>query len=160
MFIFTVRASTIKFCATMLAGVLLVAGLVFVLPQGESVSVGAVDQAVRYDGITDHKDMADFLLQFGWQVAAHPITDETVTLPQKTEGIYAAYNELQKEQGLDLSPFGGKRVRRVVFTVTNYKDASGPVRATLFIYRNTVVAGDLSAGAPNGFVCGFDGKQS
>ncbi|MBQ8910973.1 MAG: DUF4830 domain-containing protein [Clostridia bacterium] len=160
MFVFTIRSSTIKFCATLLVGVLLVAGVVFFLPEGQVLDVGAVDGTVRYDGVSDHEDMAAFLLQFGWQVSKSPITDETVTLPQKAEGIFAAYNELQKGQGLDLSPYGGKRVRRVVFNVLNYPDAKGQVVATLFIYRNTVVAGDVSSGAPDGFVCGFDGEKS
>jgi hypothetical protein len=43
--------------------------------------------------------------------------------------------------------------------VTNYPDATGAVQATLFIYRNSVVAGDLSSGEPDGFVCGFAGKN-
>lgn len=159
MFFVTVRGSTIKFCATLLLGVMLVTGLVFVLPQEESLQVGAVEGQIRYDGITDRQAMAAFLLQFGWQIAKEPISDETVVLPQKVEGVFAAYNLLQKEQGLDLAPLGGKRVRRVVFTVTNYPGAAGAVQATLFIYRNSVVAGDLSSGEPDGFVCGFAGKN-
>ena len=159
MFFITVRASTLKFCGTLLLGVLLVTGLVFLLPTDESIPAGASDGRVVYDGITDTQTMADFLLQFGWQIAKEPVSDETVVLPEKVEGVYAAYNQLQKEQGLDLAPFGGKSVRRVVFTVTNYPNATGAVQATLFVYRNSVVAGDLSSGEPDGFVCGFAGKS-
>ena len=159
MFFITVRASTIKFCATLLLGVLLVTGLVFLLPEGQTVNVGAIEERVRYDGITDLEDMAAFLMQFGWQVEETPLADETVVLPSMVGGIYAAYNELQKEQGLDLVPLGGKRVRRVVFLIKNYPHAEGTVQATLFVYQNRVVAGDLSAGEPDGFVCGFEGKN-
>ena len=159
MFFITVRGSTLRFCATLTVGLLLVTGLVFLLPEGQAVKAGALDEQVRYDGISDLEDMAGFLLQFGWQVEEQPISDETVVLPGRIEGVYAAYNELQKKQGLDLEPLGGKRVRRVVFTVKNYTGTSGAVQATLFVYQNRIVAGDLSAGAPDGFVCGFEGKS-
>ena len=66
-----------------------------------------------------------------------------------------------KKKDLDYIKDNGEMIMGItIFEPMNYKDASGPVLATLFIYRNNVVAGDLSAGAPNGFVCGFDGKQS
>lgn len=159
MFFLTVRGSTVKFCATLLLGVLLVTGLVFVLPDGESLEVGGLSGEVRYDGIKSAEDMARFLLQFGWQVAKDPIDDETVTLPQKMDGVFAGYNDLQKSQGLDLAPLSGKRVRKTVFTVTNYEGYEGEVTATLFVYKNRVVAGDLSSGDPNGFTCGFDGES-
>ena len=160
MFFITVKGSTVKFCATLLLGVLLVTGLVFVLPDGESLEAGGVTGAVRYDGIKDPGDMAAFLQQFGWQVAEQPIEDETVSLPQKTDAAFAAYNDLQRSQGLDLEPYSGKRVRKTVFLVTNYGDQSRQVIATLFVYKNRVVAGDLASGDPSGFVCGFEGEGS
>ena len=159
MFFITVKGSTVKFCATLLLGVLLVTGLVFVLPDGESLPAGSVEGSVFYDGIKDKTDMARFLSQFGWQVATEPIEDKTVTLPQRMDGVFAGYNDLQKSQGLDLAPLSGKRVRKTVFTVTNYEGYEGEVTATLFVYKNRVVAGDLSSGDPNGFTCGFDGES-
>ena len=75
------------------------------------------------------------------------------------DGVFAGYNDLQKSQGLDLAPLSGKRVRKTVFTVTNYEGYEGEVTATLFVYKNRVVAGDLSSGDPNGFTCGFDGES-
>ncbi|MBP3321192.1 MAG: DUF4830 domain-containing protein [Clostridia bacterium] len=158
MFFITVRASTVKFCATLLLGVLLVTGLVFALPDGEALDAGSMG-TVRYDGIEKYEDMVRFLKEFGWQTSKEPISDETVVLPQSMEGVFAAYNDLQKKQGLDLSAYAGKKVRKVVFSVTNYED-EGQVLATLFIYRGCVVGGDLSSGDPKGFVCGFDGEKS
>ena len=76
-----------------------------------------------------------------------------------SDGVFAGYNDLQKSQGLDLAPLSGKRVRKTVFTVTNYEGYEGEVTATLFVYKNRVVAGDLSSGDPNGFTCGFDGES-
>ena len=72
-------------------------------------------------------------------------------------GIFAEYNELQKAQSLDLSPYCGKRVRKVLLKVTNHP--SGDALAALFLYRDCVVGGSLSSGSPGGFVCGFEGKN-
>lgn len=155
MFFVTVRASTLKFCCTLILGVLLVTGLVFILPDGQALDAGSIDH-IRYDGIEDHEDMASFLAQFGWTVAGKPLSDEEVTLPQNVQGVFAGYNELQKSQGLDLTPYGGKRVRKAVFLVTNHPNGEEQVLATVFIYRNKVIAGDIASGDPTGFVHPFE----
>ncbi len=159
MFFITVRGSTVKFCATLLLGVMLVCSLVFVLPNGEDLAAAGGSAQVRYDGIEGIEEMAGFLAQFGWQVGEKPVSDETVTLPQRFDGVFAAYNDLQRAQGLDLAPYEGKRVRKTVLTVTNYEGYDGAVIATLFVYRDRVIAGDLSSGDPQGFTCGFDGES-
>lgn len=155
MFFVTVRASTLKFCSTLILGVLLVTGLVFILPDGQALDAGSIDH-IRYDGIEDQEDMASFLAQFGWMVAKDPLSDDEVTLPQNVQGVFAGYNELQKSQGLDLTPYGGKRVRKVVFLLTNHPNVDQQVLATLFIYRNKVIAGDIASGDPTGFVHPFE----
>ncbi len=156
MFIYSVRSSTLKFCATLIGGILLVTVLVFILPS--TPPEDASTSAVQYDHIESYADMAEFLRQFGWEIdVEHPISDEKVVLPQNFEGVFLKLNEIQKAQGLDLSDYAGKEVRRLVFTVKNGKEEN--TVAVLFVHRECVVGGFLASGEPGGFVVGFDGKE-
>ena len=46
-------------------------------------------------------DLKRFLAQFGWIVDATPLEVSEVTMPDEFDKIFAAYNEIQKEQGLN-----------------------------------------------------------
>ena len=81
---------------------------------------------------------------------------KTVTIPSEFDKIFAAYNELQKEQGLNLTKYKGKDVTRYTFAVTNYKSYEGTVYANVLVYRNRVIAGDICSADVNGFVHGFE----
>ena len=93
--------------------------------------------------------------QFGWQTAGKPEEVETVTVPEALDKVFAAYNELQKEQGLNLSKYRGKEVTRYTFRVTNYEGYEGKVFANVLVYRNRVIGGDVCSADTSGFVHGF-----
>ena len=155
MFIYSVRSSTLKFCATLIGGILLVTALVFILPSAPPEDASA--SAVQYDRIESYADMAEFLRQFGWEIdAENPLSDEKVVLPQNFEGMFLKLNEIQKAQGLDLSDYAGKEVRRLAFAVKNGTEEN--TVAVLFVYRECVVGGFLASGEPGGFVMGFEGN--
>ena len=80
-----------------------------------------------------------------------------MTVPTEFDKVYAAYNELQKEQGLNLSRYKGKDVTRYTFAITNYKDYEGTVYANVLVYRNRVIGGDVCSADVSGFVHGFEG---
>ena len=69
--------------------------------------------------------------------------------------VFAAYNELQKGEGLDLARYKGKKVMRYTYKITNYEGYSDPVYANLLIYKNKVVGGDVCSADPNGFAHGL-----
>ena len=69
--------------------------------------------------------------------------------------MFAAYNELQRTQGLDLSDYGGKTVERYTYQITNYEGFEGTVYANLLISRNRVIGGDICSADADGFVHGF-----
>ena len=159
MFICSVKASTLRFFGIIALSLTVLLGMTLIGVQGETATGADASLSVSYDGIRSETDRRDFLSAFGYEADENAKSTVEYTLPKALDTVLLAYNELQKEQGLDLAPFGGKSVRRVVFTVTNYPNAAGAVQATLFVYRNSVVAGDLSSGEPDGFVCGFAGKS-
>jgi hypothetical protein len=62
------------------------------------------------------------------------------------------YNELQRRQGLDISKYAKKKITRYTYTVSNYEGYDGEVKANLLIYRNRIIACDISSADPGGFV--------
>ena len=44
---------------------------------------------------------------------------------------------------------------RYVYKVTNYPNSTEPVYATLLIYKNQVIGGDITDTAPNGAIRGL-----
>lgn len=105
------------------------------------------------------QDRVAFFKQFGWEVTAEPLEVSEVTIPQTFNAVYETYNKIQKEQGLDLSKYAGKICKQWVYEIKNYPSQSASVRATLLVYNNEVVGGDISSSALDGFICGFAGQK-
>ena len=96
-----------------------------------------------------------FLKSFGWEVIASPTESGQVRIPAETSEVFDRYNALQKSQGYELSAYGGNTVMRYVYKVENFSDSADPVYATVLVYKNQVVGGDITDTAANGKVQGF-----
>ena len=106
--------------------------------------------------VPDNDSRVAFLKSFGWEVVNSPKESGQVLIPQETNPVFERYNALQKCQGYDLSKFAGKKVMRYVYTVENYPGATQPVYATLLIFKNKVIGGDITDTAPNGKIRPFE----
>ena len=150
MFIYSVRASTVKIA---LMAVLLVAlvGVMFFVGQDDAVAAASTPTGVDYSGIKTKADRLAFIRGFGIQVDEGSEEEMAFRMPDSFDRVVAGYNILQQKQGLDLSKYKNKKVTRYTYKVTNYKD-DGEVFANLFIYRGKVVACDLSSIEQDGFV--------
>ena len=62
----------------------------------------------------ENEQRIDFLKQFGWEVEQEPVSIEEIVIPQQFNQVYERYNELQKTQGMDLTKYAGKTVKKVV----------------------------------------------
>ena len=96
-----------------------------------------------------------FLKDLGWEVAASPVESSQVRIPEETSEVFDRYNTLQKGQGYDLSQYGGKKVMRFVYKVENYPGATAPVYATMLVYKNQLIGGDITDTSPGGKIQGF-----
>ena len=101
-----------------------------------------------------------FLTDFGWDVASSPVESGQVRIPEQASPVYDRYNALQKEQGYDLTAYAGKNVMRYVYKVNNYPGATEPVYATLLVYKNQVIGGDITDTAAKGKIRGFRMPES
>ena len=173
MFIYSFKASSIKFfgilCVALAALITLIAfvpayagdsvskpnqngGVAVDAPQSES----GVTVSVRYDKVKSADNAASFLSQFGWIVDAGSVETKEVTIPAQFDKVFAGYNEMQKSQGLDLSKYKKKDVTRYTFAVTNYDDYDGVVYANVLTYRGRVIGGDICSADVSGFIHGFE----
>ena len=96
-----------------------------------------------------------FLTDFGWDVTTSPTESSQVKIPKETSEVFERYNALQKSQGYDLSKFAGKNVMRYVYKINNYPGATEPVYATLLVYKNEIIGGDVTDTAAKGHIRGF-----
>ena len=159
MFVYSLRAGTVKLIGVICVALTVLITLIAFVPTytiSSQASADASEVSYRYDKIKSAEDVAAFLSQFGWEVDATPIESKEVTIPAEFDKIFLAYNELQREQGLDLSKYKRKQVTRYTFKVTNYEGYEGTVYANVLVYRNRVVGGDICSADATGFVQGFE----
>lgn len=158
MFIYSLRAGTLKFFG--IIGVALAALIVLIaFVPGEQAELSAAQTgetvSYRYDKVKTHEDRLEFLRQFGWEVRPEPLEQTEVVIPGEFDKVYAGYNEIQRNQGLDLGRYKNKAVTRYTYEVTNYPDYEGRVLVNVLVYRNRVIGGDVCTADLNGFIHGF-----
>ena len=109
--------------------------------------------------MSDNSSRVQFLRELGWEVTTSPKESSQVRIPKEMSPAYERYNELQKSQGYDLSRFAGKTVMRYVYQINNYPGAAEPVYATLLVYKNQIIGGDITDTAAQGAVRGLQQTQ-
>lgn len=155
MFVYSMKASTLKFFAILGVALIAIATLMFLVPTytvATTASVAKEIESIRFDGVKTSEDRISFLEQYGWRVEATPVEEAEVTVPKEFDKVMTTYNEIQKQQGLDLSKYGRRTMMRYTYKVTNYPDYSGTVYANILVYKNRVVAGDICSSDANGFI--------
>lgn len=158
MFIYSLRASTLKFFAVVCVALVTLITLITFIPtysEGSDIAVSE-NKEINYDKIKTQEDRVKFLGQFGWEVSPAEISATEVKIPAEFDKIFMGYNEIQRRQGLDLSKYKNKSAMRYTYEVTNYEGYEGTVYATVIVYRNKVIAGDICSADVTGFIHGFE----
>ena len=150
MFIYSIRASTLKFFACILLCLTALAVLL-TLGTAETVYASTNGREINYNGMKTNEDRVAFIEGFGIKVKSEPVSEETFTMPDDFDRVILGYNQIQKTQGLDLTKYERKRVTHYAYEVTNY-DYGGTVYVNLLVHRNKIIAADISSLADGGFV--------
>ena len=148
MFVMTAKVDKKKIILALGAAAVLIVMLIMVFGGGEAAPTAALSPDTN-DG------RVKFLTDFGWEVAASPTESGQVKVPDTANEVFARYNALQKSQGYDLSQYAGKTVMRYVYKVQNYPNATDPVFATVLVYKDQVIGGDVTDTSAKGVVRGF-----
>ena len=157
MFVYSIKAKTIKMLAAICVSLVAVITIIAFIPSQFSGSLAVSGEGeINYTGIKTEEDRIEFLKQFGWEVKSTPVEVCEVTIPSEFDKIFTGYNEIQKRQGLDLSDYKKKKVMRYTYEVTNYEGEDGVVYANILVYRKRVIGGDICSADVKGFIHGFE----
>jgi len=148
MMVMTAKVNLKKVLLVLAAVAALILSLILLLGEGDTTQTAAPAPSAN-DG------RVRFLQDFGWDVTTSPTESGRVRIPEQSSEAFDRYNTLQKGQGYDLSKYAGKTVMRYVYKVNNYPGATEPVYATLLVYKNQIIGGDVTDTAAKGHIRGF-----
>ena len=147
MLVMTAKVDKKKIAIILAAAAVLIVGA-FLLFGGEDTTPTAAN-------VSNNDARVAFLKDFGWDVTTSPVESSQVRVPEESSEVFDRYNALQKSQGYDLTPYAGKTVMRYVYKINNYPGATEPVYATLLVYKNQIIGGDVTDTSAKGVVRGF-----
>ena len=148
MMVMTAKVDFKKIILALAAAAALILALILLLGSNDTTQTAAPAPSAN-DG------RVQFLKDFGWDVTTSPVESGRVRIPEDSSEVFDRYNTLQKGQGYDLSKYAGKTVMRYVYKLNNYPGATEPVYATLLVYKNQIIGGDVTDTAAKGHIRGF-----
>ena len=150
MYIKTVKLKDLRALAVVVAALLMPAAVIIVI-------IGAAGKKTADHDLKTESDRQQFLTDMGWKVGEKYESCRQVTIPEKFTAVYKNYNELQKQQGFDLSDYKGKNVTIYTYSVKNYKNAknSEAIKANLIVYKGKLIGGDVCSIELDGFMQGL-----
>lgn len=98
------------------------------------------------------EDRLSFLRSLGYEVAELGEEVQELRLPDELDETLLQYETVQQTASMSLIPYCGKRVRVYSYSVINAEEAA---TAHLYVYRNRVVAGDITSERAGGFCRGL-----
>ncbi len=101
-----------------------------------------------------NEERVSFLKSFGWEIDTDPAETREVMIPAEFNDVYTTYNVMQKAQGFDLKPYAGQVCTQYKYKVNNYPGET-EVYATLLVYGEMIIGGDLACAEVDGFMHGF-----
>lgn len=162
MFICTVKFDRKKLAFLVLVAALLIIGVILLLGAHRKAAAlrdaeapAAVKQVTT---VKSEKNRVDYLAQYGWEVESPAQSESRVMIPRTFSPTFEQYNELQKQQGFDLSRCCGTEVTMYTYRVVN-ADTEGEVLAVLYVQNNRVVGGDVHSTALDGFMIGVKPQE-
>ena len=136
------------------AAALILAAILMMGGGNENTTPTAAPSMAANDG------RVQFLKNFGWDVTTSPTESGQVKIPKDSSDVFTRYNTLQKGQGYDLEDFAGKNVMRYVYKINNYPGSTAPVYASLLVYKDQVIGGDVTDTSPGGKIHSFKMPES
>lgn len=148
MMVMTTKVNLKKIGILLAAIAAVILAIVLLFGGGDATPTGSA-------AVSDNDARVKFLTDLGWEVSSSPMESGQVKIPQEQGEVFGRYNALQKSQGYDLSQYAGKNVMRYVYKINNFPEATEPVYATLLVYKNQVIGGDITNTAAKGVIQGL-----
>ena len=154
MFIYSAKMNKKKLAMILVGVAAAILALVFILGGGDETEDprAAELKLLQKCRLATNEDRLALLTDLGWEVAMQPEETREVRIPNEFSDVYARYNELQKEQGLDLAAHKGETVVRYTYLVVNHPSGENHVRATLLVKGDRLIGGDICSAKMDGFM--------
>ena len=158
-----IKTMKIKRPGVLLGAIIAVAAAVGILLWVHGLRSGRTS----YEGLDSESGRQSFLKEMGREVPPQFDSCKTVVIPEDWTDVYDSYNELQKEQGFDLSLYKGRQVDLYTYRVLNYPgheedssfadgpESGGPVYCDLLICSGALIGGQVYSTALDGFMEGL-----
>lgn len=154
MFVISLKSKHLRnIFALLVAVVLTVIGGIVYVSSTESMPVSKIG-SVSMKAETPEERL-NFFRQFSYIASENPVEVKEVVIPNEFDETYEEYNELQKKQGLDLTPYRGVRVKSWSYEILNYpgyENTDGLIRGNLLTYNGVVIACDICNISLDGFM--------
>lgn len=147
MYVVNLKWNRKKAIAVIVVAALILALIVFLVSRGGSGG------ATVYNGnIRTNEDRIAYLASLGWECDPECVAEKTIVIPREFNDVYASYNQLQLDQGFDLSGYCGMEVTLYAYRVLNYTEDSGTVFAQIIVCGSEIIGGDIHSAASDGFM--------
>lgn len=157
MFVISLKSDMIKkLTLAAIVTVFAVIGGIVAVSSNEVATVGNFSDVPMKGGT--HQERADFFSRFGWKIADEPVEIKETVIPEEFDDTYREYNNIQKDQNLDLEKYKGKRVKSWSYEILNYpeyENSDGTIRGNLLTYEGKIIGGDICSIELDGFMHGF-----
>lgn len=114
----SVKLKTMRLIFLSLIGVLLIAAIGLVALRGCANDTADIDGEKVSLYAEDEADVESFLTACGYGTPEF-LFEHKIIVPKHWNETYAAYNELQRQQGFDLVPYKGKPAEEYVYFVSD-----------------------------------------
>ena len=155
MMIVSAKVSKRKILLTIAAAAAVIVLLSVLLNRSEQPAGETAPEAPSMKASTN-EDRLRYLTALGWEVQETPVETQEVRIPEEFNEVFTRYNQLQQEQGFDLSDYAGKSAKRYVYAITNYPDGSTDYVATVLVCQNRIIGGDVSSKVRGGRMHGLN----
>lgn len=160
MFVYTLKFDKKKAAFAVIMAALVIIGIIMLVgahdQRHETADTGAVIQSVA--NVKNEKHRVAWLSQQGWEVESPALSEDNVVIPRTFSTVFETYNELQKEQGFDLSQYCGTEVKMYTYRVVNSEFSDDEVVAQLYVSNGEIIGGDVHSTALDGFITGIKRK--
>lgn len=163
MWLFSMRFNKRKVAVTVVLAALVVLSVVFfgklAGAQEETGDPVTITNAMTVKDVKTtaktEEERAAYLAAFGWELSPQIVAIKEIVIPKPLDAVFEQYNVIQKAQGFDLTKFEGKRVKSYTYEVINYPGQTAEVQATILVYKDKVIAGDVCSIELDGFMHGL-----
>ncbi len=156
MFIISAKMNKKKWAVVLVAAAAVIAAIVLLIRGSGASSSGTGNKSqqklLRSAKVDTNQGRLELLTALGWEVNIQPEESKEVRIPKEFSPVYDQYNELQKQQGLDLTRYQGKKVMRYTYLITNHPSGETNVRATLLVSNGKLIGGDICSPRMDGFM--------